>query len=75
MVQKFGHRKFIVPDVVIHALTGIDPYKKVLMSPAELEKAGANVKTVDHIAKAPSIGFKLVPFTPKDIGKAFMNKG
>lgn len=73
--QKFGHRKFTVPEWQIEALTGINPYKQVPMSPAELEKAGAPVKAVEQIAKAPSIGYKLTAFTPREIGRAFMDKG
>lgn len=67
----YGHRKFTVPASVVHAFTGTNPMKSVMMSPAEMEQSGVSPDIVNALAKAPFIGKKLHPVTSRDIEKAF----
>lgn len=71
MKQRHGNRKTTVDPNVIEAITGVDPYKKVLRSPAELEKAGASKKSVALISKTPVIGRKLEPLPADHYQKMF----
>lgn len=60
MKDRKGHRKFTVDPDVVQMLTGVNPYKQVVMTPAEFEKeAPGLVKAVEHLARAPVIGRKL----------------
>jgi hypothetical protein len=49
-------------------LTGIDPYKQVEKSPAEIENEGGNV---DPMTSRPFVGMKLKPFNEKAIERKF----
>lgn len=61
MKERHGHRKFTVHPLVVKYLTGVEPYKPVLVTPAELEREGANPEIVSKIAQTPVIGYKLSP--------------
>lgn len=71
MVERFGHKKLTNSREAIRALTGIDPVKEKLMSPAELLAAGATQRQIDMVSIKPSIGFKLEPLDPRDLLKQF----
>lgn len=75
MKDTYGHRKFTVPAAVAHLLTGVDPMKKTVMTPAEFEREGANPDIVAHIAKAPVVGRKVQPVNARDFAKAFSTEG
>lgn len=67
-------RVFTVSPDVVYALTLVNPYttpEPKLMSPAELEKAGANAKIVKELAETKIVGYKLDRVTDKDLKKAF----
>lgn len=69
-----ARRKLKVGPETVRAITGIDPYKQVLRSPAELEKAGASVKAVKALSETPIIGQKLERLPADYFDKTF-NKG
>jgi len=54
-----GNRMWLVTPEEVYLRTGIDPYKQTVVSPAELEKKGANKAVVKTITLQPSIGRKL----------------
>lgn len=72
--DRFGHRKFKVDAMTVHAKTGIVPFKTVEMTPAELEKAGADKKIMKDLTYSPVIGKKLEKFTDKDFGRMFRDR-
>jgi hypothetical protein len=67
--DRTGNRKFTVDPVTVHLLTGVNPFKQEVMSPAELEKAGANKNVVKTITRVPKIGTKLKQTTDRDFGR------
>lgn len=71
---KTGHRAFTVDAVKVHTITGIHPFKQVQVTPAELERMGANKKTVASITVSPNIGRKLAR-TSADTFKRMFGKG
>lgn len=71
MKPTYGHRQFTIEPSVIHVLTGVDPVKKITMSPAELEREGVNPDIVNKFARAPIVAHKLKPVTARDVAKAF----
>lgn len=73
--DRTGHRKFKVDAMTVHMLTGVAPYKTVEMSPAEIEKAGADKKIVKDLTYSPVVGRKLDRFTDRDYGRMFRDKG
>lgn len=64
-------REFTVDPAVIEAKTGIYPFKLVPMSPAELERAGADPAIVETITDRLPAGPKLKPHTPKAFAQMF----
>lgn len=68
--EEYGNRAWLpgMTPELRGVLTGVDPYKKVEKSPAEMEKEGANV---DHLAKAPFVGMKLKRFDGKKVERRF----
>lgn len=68
---RFGHRKFMYPTNVVRWLTGKDPAKETLKTPAELERDGADVKVIGQLAETPRIGHKLDRMPENYIRKAF----
>lgn len=71
MNERHGHRKFTVGADAIRALTGICPTKEVLMSPADLKKAGATDKQLGVITHRPMIGHKLKRLNQRDLERQF----
>ncbi len=69
--SQVGNRAFDVEPRVVQMLTGINPYKEVLKTPAEMEREGANPETIALLSKRPFIGFKLRPWDVKKVEKAF----
>lgn len=73
--DRTGHRKWRVSPMEVHARTGITPFKTVEMSPAEVEKAGADKKIVKELAYSPVVGHKLEAYTDRDFGRMFRERG
>lgn len=59
MTQRMGKSRFTVDGPMIHLLTGIDPYEKKVVTPAELKRRGASSEVVKQITTTPVIGHKL----------------
>lgn len=57
----YGHRKWVVGADVIRMLTGIDPTNGKMVTPAELERMGADPDLVGKLSKAPRLKSKLKP--------------
>lgn len=74
MKERFGHRKFTVGRDAIQAITGIDPVKDEMMSPAELKAAGAKDRHLSIISRRPSIGHKLAPVDENELKRQFERK-
>lgn len=55
-----GHRVWTKQPETVRAVTGLDPYKQVLKTPAELEREGADVNVVKLMTTAPLAGRRLV---------------
>lgn len=71
MVSTKGHRKFTVAGEMVQLLTGVDPWSKKLITPAEAERRGADKAVVSKISAQPEIGHKLVRFDEDDVAMAF----
>lgn len=77
VTQRYGHKKFNVPAVVIQQKTGINPFgDSELVTPAELIRRSGNnaeIKEIinEQLTKAPMIGHKLVRITKKEIEEMF----
>lgn len=68
---RLGDREFDVPLEVVEEKTGIKPYKLVPMSPAELERAGADPDEVSELTTRRFAGRKLVRMTPTFFARMF----
>jgi hypothetical protein len=66
-----GNRKFTVPAEMVQLLTGVDPWEKKLITPAEAERRGASKEVIAKIAAQPEIGHKLVPIDEDDVAAIF----
>ncbi len=71
MVERHGKRMFTLDRDSIKAMTGFDPVEEKLITPAALERMGADKDLVKAITKTPMIGRKLAPVTEKTIAKMF----
>lgn len=71
--DRTGHRKFTADPVTIQLVTGIDPHKQVLMTPAELERCGAKLSDLG-LTVTPVVGKKLDRFTDRDFGRLFRDR-
>lgn len=71
LADRKGHRKWSVPMAQVHLMTGIVPYKQADMTPAELERAGANKDIVKQITHTPTIGRKLARASAKTFERMF----
>ena len=69
--ERTGHRKFLHDREAIKALTGIDPVKEKLMSPAELKAAGATDAQLSILSHKPTIGHKLEELDARDLLREF----
>lgn len=72
---RLGDREFDVPLDVVEAKTGLRPYKLVPMSPAELEKEGADPDIVTSLTTRRFAGRKLVRVTPSYFTRMFPKEG
>jgi hypothetical protein len=70
---KKGNRRFTVPPEVRQLATGIDPFKPVEKSPAELEREGVPRAVIDHLAEAPTVGRALMS-NPENLAKRIFGK-
>ena len=59
------------PPEVVQMMTGVDPYEKKVVTPAELVRRKADKKIVDQITYRPTVDHKLVKIKQSDIEKAF----
>lgn len=75
MKDRTGHRKFKVDMTTVELLTGVKPVKTTEMTPAELERAGANKKIVAGLTYSPTVGHKLDRITDRDFGRMFRDRG
>ena len=71
MVSTKGHRKFTVPAEMVQLLTGVDPWNKKLITPAEAERRGADKEVVNKISAQPDIGHKLMRIDEDDVAALF----
>lgn len=71
LTERKGHRKFHCGPNTIKALTGIDPFKKSVKTPAELKADGATERQLAALTIKPTIGHKLMPLDPKDLQRQF----
>lgn len=69
--DRHGKRKFTLDRDSIRTLTGFDPVEEKMITPAALERMGADKKVVKAMTTTPRIGRKLEPVTEKDIAKMF----
>jgi hypothetical protein len=67
-------REFTVSPEVIEQKTGMNPYKQVLRSPAELEKEGADLEIIAALTTRRPAGPKLVPATRAAIARLFKKR-
>ena len=74
MMPTKGKRKFKVDGDVIHGLTMIDPFDKVLCTPAELERRGAPKALVDALSYTPTVGYKLARYDSRVIDALFKGR-
>ena len=74
MKERLGNGKLVHSREAIKALTGIDPVKQVMMSPAEFKAAGGTAKQLAVVSRRPSIGHKLAPLDPNDLKQQFKGK-
>lgn len=73
-VAKLGNSVFNIPGTTVQLLTGVDPWKKTICTPAELIRRGATEAEVKNITVRPSIGRKLSRITANDVAKMFKIK-
>jgi hypothetical protein len=71
LTPKTGNRVFTVDAAKVHMMTGIHPFKQVQVSPAELERMGANKALVKQITTSPPIGRKLARTSVEALKRAF----
>jgi len=71
--QRTKDREFALPMDIVGMLTGVDPYKQVPKTPAEMEREGADVRITNDpmVVKRDPAGRKLVPATQSAIAKLF----
>lgn len=71
MKEKFGNKKFTHSKLAIQALTGVNPVKEVLMSPAELRAAGVPLATINALTSKTPSGHKLTKIDDADLARQF----
>ena len=74
LVPKQGRRAFKVEGLGILALTGVNPYSNKIVTPAELERRGADPDVVKQISYNPQLPAKLVRKDNNYFNNAFKNK-
>lgn len=71
--QGYGNRRYkdnIKPET-IHFFTGIDPTHGKMVTPAQMERNGANPDILDMFTETPRTKAKFVPITSADIARQF----
>lgn len=68
---KHGNRTWRADAAIISALTGCEAHKRVLKSPSELEKEGANPEVVAALCERPFRGHELARWDEKKIERMF----
>lgn len=71
MTPSYGNRRFKYNAETVFAFTGINPTDKTTVTPAELERRGADPATVELLTDSPFIGHKLKPIPFNHIAKEF----
>lgn len=71
MEKSLGNRKFTASPAAIQLMTGLNPYKQVLMTPAEMEDEGALEVVLDRLTDRENKGSRLVPLTSKMFTRMF----
>lgn len=71
MKPRSGNRKFRFSPETIRALTGVDPTKPALMSPAELEREGVPPGIVNALSESPALAPKVDRMPPGYFAKVF----
>ena len=72
LAPRKGNRVFSAPPAVVHALTGYDPHDAdATVTPAELERRGANPEVVNSLTRRPDIAPKLERLSANDLRNAF----
>lgn len=71
MPDRLGQRRLTAKPEAIKLLTGVDPYKKALMTVEELRDEGVTEFMIGLISERPHVARKLVPLTRKDFERAF----
>lgn len=66
-----GDREWKHDAPTIHAMTGVDPWKQVMKSPAELEREGADPKIIQALTTRHNRAPKLAPVSTKTFDKLF----
>lgn len=74
IVGKIGKRAFTYPPEVIYAMTGVDPYEKNVVTPAELERRGADKTVLKTMTHTPTVGYKLDRVDNHHIANMFEEK-
>jgi hypothetical protein len=70
-----GNRAFTEKNgVTLHALTGVNPWKSAIVTPAELERRGADKELVKTITHRATTGMKLVRMDSDELAKLFTTK-
>ena len=71
MKPRAGNRKFKFTADTIRALTGVNPVKETLMSPAELEREGVPPGVVNSLSEQPALAPKVDRMPPGYFTKVF----
>lgn len=64
MAERRGNRRFKVDAAMVRLMTGIDPEVKKMVTPAEVERMGANPEIMRHLTEVPIIAPKLERIPP-----------
>jgi hypothetical protein len=75
MGDRYGNRVWTVKPETVRMTTGLDPYKPVLKTPAELEREGAPPELLDMMTMTPHTGRKLMPATQDFFNRMFPKGG
>lgn len=69
--QGYGQRRWTTSASVVHMLTGIDPKAGKMVTPAELERLGADPDVVSRLTDVPRTKAKLKPMPEGYLAKKF----
>ena len=66
-----GNRRWKVSSNTVKFMTGMDPTSGAMVTPAALERLGADPDIVKTLVEQPTTKAKLVPFTAEDVARKF----